>query len=80
MEEEKCCRGEEVVSGPNSDDRKVYGNDARQLFNIYYNGHDDNFTDEELNELLDKITELEEQLKELKQAHYDETFKNGLPF
>ena len=53
---------------------------TRQLFNSYYNGHDDNFTDEELNELLDKITELEEQLKELKQAHYDETFKNGLPF
>ena len=53
---------------------------TRQLFNNYYNGHDDNFTDKELNELLDKITELEEQLNELKQAHYDETFKNGLPF
>lgn len=53
---------------------------TRQLFNNYYNGHDDNFTDKELNELLDKITELEEQLKELKQAHYDETVKNGLPF
>ena len=53
---------------------------TRQLFNNYYNGHDNNFTDEELNELLDKITELEEQLKELKQAHDDETFKNGLPF
>lgn len=53
---------------------------TRQLFNNYYNGHDNNFTDEELNEILDKITELEEQLKELKQAHYDETFKNGLPF
>ena len=53
---------------------------TRQLFNNYYNGHDDNFTDEELNEILDKITELEEQLKELKQAHYEETFKNGLPF
>ena len=51
-----------------------------QLFNNYYNGHDDNFTDEELNEILGKITELDEQLKELKQAHYDETFKNGLPF
>ena len=51
-----------------------------QLFNDYYNGHDDNFTDEELNEILDKITELEEQLKELKQAHYEETFNNGLPF
>ena len=50
------------------------------LFNNYYNGHDNNFTDEELNEILDKITELEEQLKELKQAHYEETFKNGLPF
>ena len=53
---------------------------TRQLFNNYYNGHDDNFTNKELNELLDKITELEEQLKELKQAHDDETFKNGLPF
>ena len=53
---------------------------TRQLFNNYYNGHDNNFTDEELNELLDKITEIEEQLKELKQAHYEETFKNGLPF
>ena len=53
---------------------------TRQLFNNYYNGHDNNFTDEELNELLDKITELEEQLKELKQAHYEETFKNDLPF
>ena len=53
---------------------------TRQLFNNYYNGHDDNFTDKELNEILDKITELEEQLNELKQAHYDETFKNGLPF
>lgn len=53
---------------------------TRQLFNNYYNGHDDNFTNKELNELLDKITELEKQLKELKQAHYDETFKNGLPF
>ena len=27
-----------------------------------------------------KIIELEEQLKELKQAHYEETFKDGLPF
>lgn len=53
---------------------------TRQLFNNYYNGHADNFTDEELNEILDKITELEKQLKELKQAHYEETFKNGLPF
>ena len=53
---------------------------TRQLFNEYYNGHDDNFTNEELNELLDKITELEEQLKELKQAHYDETVKNELAF
>lgn len=53
---------------------------TRQLFNNYYNGHDDNFTDKELNEILDKITELEKQLKELKQAHYEETFKNGLPF
>ena len=53
---------------------------TRQLFNNYYNGHDDNFTDEELNELLNKITELEEQLNELKQAHYEENFKNGLPF
>ena len=51
---------------------------TRQLFNNYYNGHDDNFTDEELNEIFNKITELEEQLKELKQAHDDETFKNGL--
>ena len=51
---------------------------TRQLFNNYYNGHDDNFTNEELNELLDKITELEEQLKELKKAHYDETVKNKL--
>ena len=51
-----------------------------RLFNNYYNGHGNNFTDEELNEILNKITELEEQLKELKQAHYDETFKNGLPF
>lgn len=53
---------------------------TRQLFNKYYNGHDDNFTDEELNEILNKITELEEQLNDLKQTHYDETFKNGLPF
>lgn len=53
---------------------------TRQLFNDYYNGHDYNFTDEELNDIFDKITELEEQLKELKQAHYEETFKNGLPF
>lgn len=53
---------------------------TRQLFNNYYNGHDGNFTDEELNEILDKITELDEQLTELKQAHYEETFKNGLPF
>ena len=53
---------------------------TRILFNNYYNGHDDNFTDEELNEILDKITELDEQLKELKQAHYEETFKTGLPF
>lgn len=51
------------------------------LFNNYYNGHWNNsFTDDELNEILNKITELEEQLKELKEAHYDETFKNGLPF
>ena len=53
---------------------------TRQIFNNYYNGHDDNFTKEELNEILDKITELEEQLNDLKQAHYDETFKNGIPF
>ena len=53
---------------------------TRILFNNYYNGHGDNFTDEELNEILNKIIELEEQLKELKQAHYEETFKNGLPF
>ena len=53
---------------------------TRTLFNNYYNGHDNNFTNEELNEILDKTTELEEQLKELKQAHYEETFKNGLPF
>ena len=33
-----------------------------------------------INEILSKIIELEEQLKELKQAHYEETFKNGLPF
>ena len=26
---------------------------TRQLFNNYYNGHDDNFTDEELNEILE---------------------------
>ena len=53
---------------------------TRELFNNYYNGHDDNFTKEELNDIFNKITELEEQLNELKQAHYDETFKNGLPF
>lgn len=53
---------------------------TRQLFNEYYNGHNDKFTDEEINEISNKITELEEQLKELKQAHYDETFKNGLSF
>ena len=53
---------------------------TRILFNNYYNGHDNNFTDEELNEILDKITELDERLTELKQAHYEETFKNGLPF
>ena len=52
----------------------------RQLFNDYYNGHENNFTDEELNEILNKIIELEEQLKELKQAHYEETFKDGIPF
>ena len=53
---------------------------TRQLFNEYYNGHDDNFTDEELNDIFNKITELEKQLKELKQAHDDESFKNGLTF
>ena len=53
---------------------------TRQLFNNYYNGHDDNFTNKELNEISNKITELEKQLKELKQAHDDETFKNGLSF
>ena len=53
---------------------------TRELFNNYYNGHDDNFTDEELNEISNKIIELEEQLNDLKQAHYEETFKNGLPF
>lgn len=53
---------------------------TRILFNNYYNGHDNNFTNEELNDILNKITELDEQLKELKQAHYEETFKNGLPF
>lgn len=53
---------------------------TRQLFNNYYNGRDNNFTDEELNEISNKIAELEEQLKELKQVHYEETFKNGLPF
>lgn len=53
---------------------------TRQLFNNYYNGHENNFTNEELNEILNKIIELEEQLKELKQAHYEETFKDGLPF
>lgn len=53
---------------------------TRQLFNNYYNGHDDNFTDEELNDIFNKIIELEKQLKELKQAHYEETFKDGLPF
>ena len=51
---------------------------TRQLFNNYYNGHDDNFTDEEINEISNKITELEKQLKELKQAYYDETVKNEL--
>ena len=51
---------------------------TRQLFNEYYNGHDNNFTDEEINEISNKITELEEQLKELKQAYYDETVKNKL--
>ena len=51
---------------------------TRKLFNNYYNEHDGNFTDKELNEILDKITELEEQLKELKQAYYDETVKNKL--
>lgn len=50
------------------------------LFNNYYNGHLNNFTNGELNDILNKITELEEQLKELKQAHYEETFKKGLPF
>ena len=53
---------------------------TRKLFNNYYNGHDDNFTNEELNDVINEITELDEQLKELKQAHYEETFKNGLPF
>ena len=53
---------------------------TRQLFNNYYNGHGDNFTAEELNDIFNKIIELEEQLKELKQAHYEETFKDGLPF
>ena len=53
---------------------------TRQLFNNYYNVHDDNFTNKELDEISNKITELEKQLKELKQTHYDETFKNGLPF
>lgn len=53
---------------------------TRQLFNDYYNGHENNFTSEELNEISNKITELEKQLKELKQAHYDKSFKNGRPF
>lgn len=53
---------------------------TRQLFNNYYNGHENDFTDEEINEISNKITELEEQLKELKQAHYDESFKNGRSF
>lgn len=53
---------------------------TRQLFNNYYNGHDDHFTNEELNKISNKITELEKQLKELKQAHYDESFKNGRSF
>ena len=54
---------------------------TRQLFNNYYNGHGNNFTAEELNDIFNKIIELGEQLKELKQAHYEETFKDGeLPF
>lgn len=53
---------------------------TRQLFNNYYNGHTDNFTDEELNEISNKIAELEKQLKELKDTHYNESFKNELPF
>ena len=54
---------------------------TRQLFNDYYNGHGNNFTSKELNDILNKIIELEKQLKELKQAHYEETFKDGyLPF
>lgn len=54
---------------------------TRQLFNNYYNGHGYNFTDEELDDIFNKIIELDEQLKELKQAHYEEIFKDGeLPF
>lgn len=53
---------------------------TRQLFNNYYNGHEKNFTDEELTDIFNKIVEIEEQLKELKQTHYEETFKDGLPF
>lgn len=53
---------------------------TRQLFNNYYNGHGDNFTNEELNDIFNKIIELEEHIKELKLAHYEEIFKDGLPF
>lgn len=54
---------------------------TRLLFNIHYNGHGgDNFTNEELNDIFNKIKELEEQLKELKQAHYEKSFRDGLPF
>lgn len=53
---------------------------TRILFNDYYNGHGDRFSADELKDIESKIGELEEQLKELKEAYYDETFRDGLPF
>lgn len=54
---------------------------TRFLFNEFYNGHSDNFTDEELNKIFIKMMELKEKTEELHQSYYEETFKNGdLPF
>lgn len=53
---------------------------TRILFNEFYNGHDDNFTDEELNKIFLKIMELKEKTEELYQSYYEEIFKDGLPF
>lgn len=41
--------------------------DARKLFNNYYNGHDDKYTQEEIEDIKEIIKDLEECLKHLKE-------------